>query len=58
VPVGEHVGTRVLSEQVKGAPQIEPGEELSPEREAELYRHYGGGQTDDDNIEGGSSGGT
>ncbi len=43
LPVGEHVGTRVLSEQVKGAPQVEPGEELSPEREAELYRHYGAG---------------
>lgn len=59
-PAGEHVGTRVSAERVKSAPQVEPGEELSPEREAELYRHYGSGQTDDDDTEpeGGSSGGT
>ena len=39
-PVGENVGSRVTADRVKDAPKIEPGEELSPEREDELYRHY------------------
>jgi len=43
-PVGENVGTQVTAERVKAAPKVDPGEELSPEREADLYRHYGTGE--------------
>ena len=40
-PVGDDLRVPFAKAQVKDAPAVEPGRELSPSQEAELYRHYG-----------------
>ena len=40
-PRGEDVEVTVTQDQVKDAPKLDAGEELSPQDEADLYRHYG-----------------
>ena len=40
-PSGEDVRVAVEKEQVKSAPSVDEGQELSQQEEAELYSHYG-----------------
>ena len=40
-PHGENVAVTVTKDQVSEAPKVDPGQELTPDEEAELYRHYG-----------------
>lgn len=40
-PGGDEVSVPVTKDEVKDAPQVEADEDLSPEEEDALYRHYG-----------------
>jgi uncharacterized protein (TIGR02271 family) len=55
-PRGEEVVVQVEAQQVKDAPKMDPGQELSEQQEAELFRHYGIDYTTEGSVTASNSG--
>jgi uncharacterized protein (TIGR02271 family) len=49
-PQGEEIAVPVTKDQVKSAPSLDPGSELSEDEERQLFRHYGVDYTDEGSV--------